>query len=283
MENNIQGKEAASAYEKLEQAVKERTAELDETAKVLVRRDLELTESNERLRDLDQIKSQFVSVAAHQLRTPLAGIRWTLYALLEEQVGKLNADQKKFAGDAYQATTRLIDLVNDLLDVSRLEEGRFGFKIKRAAFVPIVTSVYEGFQSMAKNKGIDLSLTLPEKELPLLDIDEEKVGIALENFIENAIKYTVPPGSVSVKVIEESDQVSVEVSDTGIGIPKDQVPRVFEKFFRGENAQLFQTSGTGLGLYVSKNIVEHHGGAVYFKTEENKGSVFTFSLPIPKT
>jgi len=255
-----------SSYEKLEKIVKERTVELDETAKVLIRRDLELTESNERLRDLDEIKSQFVSVAAHQLRTPLAGIKWTLYALLEQQVGKLNTDQEKYAVDAYEATIRLVDLVNDLLDVSRLEEGKFGFNIQRKDLALVVKNVYEGFKSMAKNKGIHYSLVLPKEKLPLLDIDEEKVGIALENFIENAVKYTAPPGSVSVKVTKERENVSVEVSDTGIGVPKDQASRVFEKFFRGENAQLYQTSGTGLGLYVSKNIIENHDGAIYFET-----------------
>jgi len=270
------------SHANLEAQVRERTVELDQTAKVLVRRDLELSEKNERLRDLDEIKSQFVSVAAHQLRTPLSGIKWTLYALLEEQVGKLNAEQRKFAQDSYTATIRLIDLVNDLLNVSRIEEGRFGFNMERKDFVHIVQKVYKRFKDMAKNKGIDFSLYLPKEKLPLLDIDEEKIGIALENFIENAIKYTSPAGIVSVTVKEENERISVVISDTGIGIPKDQTSRVFKKFFRAKNAQLFQTSGTGLGLYVSKNIIQNHDGEVYFTTEENKGSVFTFTLPIPK-
>ncbi len=257
--------------------------ENDEIGKILVRRDLELTQANERLRDLDEAKSQFVSVAAHQLRTPLTGIKWTLHALLEEQMGRLNEEQEKFAGDAYKATVRLIDLVNDLLDVARLEEGRFGFKIKKQSLVPLVKKVYENFQKAAKGKGIKFSLKLPKEIIPFLDFDEEKIAIALENLVDNAIKYTPPGGKVTATLYEEKNRVSVEVADTGIGMPADQIGKVFTKFFRAENAQLYQTSGTGLGLYLAQNIVEHHGGAMFFKTEENKGSTFTFSLPIPKS
>jgi len=272
-------RELVATNRKMEQLNKE----LDETGKILVRRDMELTNSNERLRDLDAVKSQFVSVAAHQLRTPLAGIRWTLYALLEEQVGKLNDEQKKFAGDAYAATLRLIDLINDLLDVARLEEGRFGFNITRLSFTPIVQAVCKRFQKNADDKGIAFSLKLPRRKIPSLDFDEEKIMIVLENLIDNAIKYTAPGGSILISLAQDKNMVTVEVADTGIGMPKDQVSRVFTKFFRAQNAQLYQTSGTGLGLYLSKNIVEHHQGSISFTTKENGGSTFTFSLPIPKT
>ena len=259
-----------------------RNKESDEVAKVLVRRDLELTQANERLQEMDAAKSQFVSVAAHQLRTPLAGIKWTLYALLEEKMGRLNKEQEKFAGDAYKATVRLIELVNDLLDVARLEEGRFGFKIKKQSLVPLVKKVYENFQKVASGKGIKFSLVLPKEDIPLLDLDEEKIAIALENLVDNAIKYTSPGGKATVTIRKEKNSVRVEVADTGIGMPADQIKKVFTKFFRAENAQLYQTSGTGLGLYLAQNIVVHHGGVMFFKTEENKGSTFTFSLPIPK-
>ena len=256
--------------------------ELDEIGKMLVRRDMELTNSNERLRDLDAVKSQFVSIAAHQLRTPLAGIRWTLYALLEEQVGKLNYEQKKFAGDAYSATLRLINLINDLLDVARLEEGRFGFKITRMSFTPIVQAVFKRFQKNAEDKGLAFSLKLPRQKIPPLDFDEEKIMIVLENLIDNAIKYTAPGGSIIVRLAQDKNMVTVEVTDTGIGMPENQLSRVFTKFFRAQNAQLYQTSGTGLGLYLSKNIVEYHKGDIFFTTKENKGSTFTFSLPFPE-
>ncbi|MBI2098672.1 MAG: HAMP domain-containing histidine kinase [Candidatus Wildermuthbacteria bacterium] len=263
------------------QTLVERTHDLEEAGKLLVRRDLELTQSNERLRDLDAIKSQFVSVAAHQLRTPLAGIKWTLYALLEERTGKLNAEQKTFAGDAYKATLRLIELVNDLLDASRLEEGRFGFKTQKQDFLPVVQSTYEKFEKSAKEKGVTFSFVAPKEPLPTLTIDKEKITIALENMVDNALKYTPPGGRVTIRLFKEKNQVICDVADTGIGMPKDQTSKIFTKFFRAENAQLSQTSGTGLGLYLAKNIIEHHGGAIFFTTKENQGSTFTFTLPIP--
>ncbi|MDP2664539.1 MAG: HAMP domain-containing sensor histidine kinase [bacterium] len=263
--------------------LKELLQEQDTTAKILVRRDLELTRANERLRDLDEIKSQFVSVAAHQLRTPLTGIKWTLNALLEEGLGRLNREQRKFAKDAYESTLRLIDLINDLLDASRLEEGRFGFKKKRQAFVPLVKKACETFKKAAAEKGVAFPLHLPKGAIPQLDFDEERMRIVLENLLDNAIKYTLPGGSVTVKLWQEKGKVIVEVADTGIGMAEDQISKVFTKFFRAENAQLYQTSGTGLGLYLVKNIVEHHGGAIFFTTKENKGSAFTFTLPIPKS
>lgn len=260
--------------------LQERNNEFNETARVLVRRDLELTETNERLQEMDEAKSEFVSVAAHQLRTPLAGIKWTVYTLLDESFGKLNADQKKLASDAFISTNRLIDLINDLLDIARLEEGRFGFTFKRQDFVSLVKSVWKNFEERAHKKGIDFSLLLPDSFVPFLNVDEEKIGIVLDNIFDNAIKYTSPGGKVVVTVRKEEKQVIVQVRDSGIGIPRDQCKRVFTKFFRAENAQLYQTSGTGLGLYLTKNIIERHKGSIFFESKEGEGSMFTVILPI---
>lgn len=261
--------------------LKERNKESDEIAKVLVRRDLELTESNERLRELDTIKSEFVSVAAHQLRTPLTGIKWTLNALIEEEFGKLERDQKKLVSDGLRATYRLIDLINDLLDTARIEEGRYGFSFISQSLAPVVEQIFERHEKIAKEKGVKFLLQLPKRRLPLLRLDAEKIGIVIENLMDNAIKYTVPGGSVLIRVVKDKQYVTVKVADTGIGIPKEQQRRVFTKFFRAANAQLAQTSGTGLGLYVSQNIVEQHKGTLSFESKENKGTTFILSLPIP--
>ncbi|MCH8986844.1 sensor histidine kinase [Patescibacteria group bacterium] len=261
--------------------LKELNKESDEIAKVLVRRDLELTQSNDRLRELDTIKSEFVSVAAHQLRTPLTGIKWTLNALIEEEFGRLGHDQKRLVSDGLRATHRLIELINDLLDTARIEEGRYGFSFSNQSFVPVVEHIFEGYEKIAKEKGINFLLQLPKGRLPLLSLDVEKIGIVIENLIDNAIKYTIPGGKVTVQVVRDKQYVTVKVTDTGIGIPKEQERRVFTKFFRAANAQLAQTSGTGLGLYVSQNIVKQHDGTLSFTSKENKGTIFTFSLPIP--
>ncbi|MDP4007506.1 MAG: ATP-binding protein [bacterium] len=310
-------KELRELYASLEQKVQARTEELksqvielDKTAKLLVRRDLELSEirereqsklkeldvnsrrlvrrdfelmqANEKLREMDHIKSEFVSIAAHQLRTPLTGIKWTLYSLLEEDVGKLNAEQKKFATDSYRSTNRLIELVNDLLDVARLEEGRAGFVMRQQALDPIIAKTVKRFKKAAKEKGISFSLELPSSGLPLISCDDEKIGIVLENVLDNAVKYTPPGGKIKMSVKEEKNHLTIKVQDTGIGVPSEQVSRVFSKFFRGENARLYQTSGTGLGLYLAQNIVEYHGGTISFASKENEGSTITLSLPIPE-
>jgi signal transduction histidine kinase len=260
--------------------LEERNKEFDETAKMLVRRDLELTLSNERLQELDEMKSQFVSIAAHQLRTPLSGIKWALYTLMNEEIGGLNKQQKKFARDAYQVNERLIELIRDLLDMARLEEGRFGFEPVMQDFSSIVTEVIKSLEDSAKRKGLKLVLAMPAKKLPLMYLDKEKISIALGNLAENAIKYTVPGGTVRICVTKKQKGVVIEVKDTGIGIPEAEIPKIFRKFFRGKSAQLYQTNGTGLGLYLTKNIIEQHGGIISVKSKEKKGSTFTFSLPL---
>lgn len=276
-----------ASYQNLEEKIRMRTEELqkqiqelDRVAKLLVRRDFELMQANELLREMDRIKSEFVSIAAHQLRTPLAGIKWTVYSLLEKGLGRLNAEQKKFATDAYRATNRLIDLVNDLLDVARLEEGKTGFRIERHALIPVVKKISAEFKRAAAEKGIKFFVELPESGVPLFNFDEEKIGIVLGNLLDNAVKYTPPGGNITVRVKKEKNHIAVEVRDTGIGIPKEQASRVFSKFFRGANAQLQQTNGTGFGLYVVKNIIDHHKGKVSFQSEENRGSAFFFTLPL---
>lgn len=262
--------------------LKERNKESDDVARTLVRRDLELTESNERLRELDEIKSEFVSIAAHQLRTPLTGIKWTLNALLNDEIGTLDDNQKKFVSDGLTSTHRLIELINDLLDTARLEEGKFGFSFKMQLLTPILERTMKNYELLAKEKGIELKLQLPKADLPMLKLDTEKIGIVLDNLVDNALKYTIPGGKITVKVFVQKKNVIVKVADTGIGIPKAQFHRLFTKFFRAVNAQLAETSGTGLGLYVSYNIVKRHKGTLSFESSEGEGSTFILSLPIFK-
>lgn len=270
---------ANSRLASLNQRLRELLAELDEAGKILVRRDLELTRANTRLRELDVIKSEFVSVAAHQLRTPLTGIKWALSFLREESEG-LNAEQKKIVSDALVSAGQLAKLINDLLNVARIEEGRFGFNLQVQSILPVIRSVTQRYLNLAREKGINFNVEIPEK-LPDLVLDQEKITMAFENLLGNAVKYTTPGGKISLRATSDKGKVIFEVKDTGIGIPKGQAHKIFNKFFRSANAQLYQTSGTGLGLYVSRNIIEQHGGAIWFESKEDKGSTFYFSLPIP--
>lgn len=256
-----------------------RNKELNEATKILVGRDLELSRSNEKLMELDELKSKFVSTAAHQLRTPLTAIKWSLHEILEEDFGKLKKSQEKAIGDIIAATNQLISLVNDLLDVSRLEEGREIFEMKKQNLVSVLKEVYNRFKKMADTKGIKLVF---ESQSPSLDtvFDEEKISIAVANLVDNAIKYTMPGGQVIIKITLKDKQIQIDVSDTGIGVPKDQEAHVFNRFFRAHNAMLLETYGSGLGLSVVREIVDRHNGSITFESEEGKGSTFSVSLPI---
>lgn len=267
-------------FSQLNDRLKILLGESEETAKILIRRDLELTKANEGLMGLDIVKSQFVSIAAHQLRTPLTGIKWSLHSLLEGDAGSLNENQKEMTVDATQATERLVKLINDLLDTSRLEEGRFEFKLTKQDMMPLIEMVVREHETITKEKKIDVSLIWPKIKLPLVNIDADKLKIALDNILDNAIKYTYKNGKINIKVAVYKKRIVVSIEDSGIGIPKEQQPRVFSKFFRGRNAQLMQTSGTGLGLSMSKEIIEKHEGSMGFFSEEGKGSMFYFTLPL---
>ena len=257
-------------------ALEETNASLQETARVLIRRDLELSQANERLEELDSMKSEFVSVAAHQLRTPLTGVRWSLKGLSSGEYGPITDDQKRVANDALKAISNATDLINDLLDIARIEGGRFGFAFKNQALAPIVEMVFEKMKLSAE--GLTLTLLPIEAGIEVL-ADAERLSMALENVIENAVRYTPVPGSVSVSVFSKDAHVHIAITDTGIGIPKDEKARLFSKFFRAPNAVLLQTSGTGLGLYLVKNIIEKHKGSITIESEEGKGTTATVILP----
>ncbi len=228
---------------------------------------------------IEQMKSQFVSVAAHQLRTPLSIIKWSLSLLREGK--RLSKEDKDLVLKAYQTNERMIDLVNDLLNVARIEEGRFVYEPKIVEFSEIVESVYNSLKEYAKQKKIEFKLEISEGK-KIVKVDVEKISLAVKNLIENALKYTPEKGKVEVSVKERKKrrELVFSVKDTGVGIPKDQQERIFTKFFRGANVVRMQTEGTGLGLFITKNIIEAHGGKIWFKSQENKGTTFYFTLPL---
>jgi signal transduction histidine kinase len=256
-------------------------AELEEVGKILVRRDLRLSEANERLQEVDHIKSEFVSIAAHQLRTPLTGIRWTLHSLIDGDLGPLSSEQQEAASKALDIAIAAVELIGDLLDVARIDVGKLGYQIVLEPIGPIIEKAVAEASLEASRKEIKLSVTIAS-DLPPLLIDKQKIGIVCANFLSNAIKYTPSGGSVDVKAEAKEDKVQISVSDTGIGIPKDQAHRVFTQFFRATNAQRMSPTGSGLGLFVVKSIVEHHDGTISFTSEEGKGTTILFALPVPR-
>lgn len=224
-------------------------------------------------------KSEFISLVAHQLRAPLSGMKWILRMLLDGDYGPLSGEQKDIITKGYESNYSLINLVNDLLDVARLEEGRFGFDFSENDFNKALTEITDSFEEDAKKARVILLSSVPRKPL-IFVFDLQRMKMVFSNLVANAIRYTKAGGQVLISSKTKDGQIEVVVKDTGVGIPRLQKERVFTKFFRGDNIVKMQAEGSGLGLYLAKNIVEKHGGKIWFETEEGRGSIFYFTIPM---
>ncbi len=261
-----------------------------------------LAVSNDELRKLDNAKTEFISIASHQLRTPLTAIKGFVSLLLEGAYGEINPEAREAINKIHLSGERLIRLVEDLLNVSRIEAGRMIFEKKPGQFEDVMKEICEGLELLAKEKNLYLDWKLPEQKLPKFDFDQAKIKEVVSNLVENAIKYT-DRGGVTVRVqhrqFPNNSQVSIRhladksqnegmyeairftVSDTGIGIPKDEISNLFKKFSRGKNTKRLNATGTGLGLFVVKNIVENHNGKIWIESEgEGRGTRFIVELPL---
>ncbi len=274
----------------LEEKVKQRTEELKksikeqhEGTKLLIRRDLELSRVNEKLQKLDEVKSNFISVIAHQLRTPLSGVKWTLSMLLNGDMGALNNDQKTFIMKSYESNSRMITLVNDMLVADGIQSGRVHYGFKHTNIIDLMDNVLFEMNPQALKKNISIKYKSKFENLPEAYIDPETMRALLQNLLENAIKYTMDGGKIEIDVKEEADYLTVSIADNGIGIPQDQQASVFARFFRARNAVKQETDGSGLGLYISKTIVEKNGGVIWFESNEEKGTTFYFTVPLHTT
>ena len=256
--------------------------ELDNRASLLVKRDKELTLANEKLHELDKIKTEFLSIAAHQLRTPLSAVKWILSVLLEEHSAKLAPEQKAYLIKGEESNNRMIRLVDDMLNVTRIENGKSKFNFYLLSLPDILKNVVEGFKSRVQEKDIRLNYTQSEDSYPKIFIDPEKISFLMENLLENALRYTPNGGAISVTLSKEADYLVVSVTDTGIGIPDDEQRNIFTKFFRATNAVRTVTDGNGLGLFVAKDAIERHGGQISFTSKVGEGTTFRFQIPIVK-
>lgn len=230
--------------------------------------------------EVDRAKTEFVSVASHQLRTPLAAIKWFLELIMTGDTGPISESQKDFLTQISDSTERMIDLVNSLLNVSRIETGRITIEPEPTDLVMITEKATKELIPIFQKRKQIFKLNKPSKELPKITIDPKLISEVIINLLSNASKYTPEDGSVTINIEQVDDSILFRVSDTGYGIPAHQQHRLFEKFFRGENIVKYSTEGTGLGLYIVKAIVESSGGKIWFESEENKGSTFYFTLPI---
>jgi PAS domain S-box-containing protein len=229
--------------------------------------------------EVDKMKSEFISLASHQLRTPLSATKTYTHMLYDGYMGKLNPAQKKALSTIISATNRMNELISTLLNVTRIESGNIEVTPKLLHIDKLAEEVIKEVSLMASNKSIQLSLTVKGKASTGIKTDSLIVKEVMTNLISNAIKYTPDNGRVELIIHPRKDTILVEVHDTGWGIPKYSHEQVFSKFFRAQNIVQRETTGTGLGLYLVKGLLEALGGKIWFTSEEEKGTKFSFTLP----
>ena len=249
---------------------------------------LKIIQNRTREAQLLRSKNEFITVASHQLRTPITEIHWALESLSQE--AGLSQSSKLLAEQTLGSARRLLELVEDLLSISKIEEGRFGYNFESGDLLAFLDKTLADFLPAAKRLGLKLYLDRPKEQLSPVMFDQQKLGMVTSNLVDNAIRYNTKGGEVlvTIKKSERGPFLEVKVKDTGIGIPASEIQKTFTKFFRSSSAVKFQTEGTGLGLYIAKNIIAAHGGEMWAESEEGRGSSFYFTLPtnpalIPKS
>ncbi len=230
-------------------------------------------------RKIDKVKTEFVSLASHQLRTPTTSIRWYAEMLLgEKEVGTLNETQRKYLREIYRSDRRMIDLVNSLLNVSRIELGTFGPQQRQTDIMKVMSSILQDLSIQISEKKVVIQYD-PKPHVLNIQTDPQLLRIVLSNLITNAIEYTQKDGTISCAVTQVDDVIQITISDTGCGIPYDEQSNIFTKFFRADNARIIKPDGNGLGLYITKSIIESLGGSISFTSSEGVGTIFTVVMP----
>jgi len=230
-------------------------------------------------KEVDKAKTEFVSLASHQLRTPLSAINWYTEMLLAGDAGKITKDQKQYLEEVYRSNKRMVELVNSLLNVSRIDLGTFAINPEPCDMSDVAKSILMELTPMIKTKKMKIE-EFYDKSVGKINVDQKLIRIIFQNLLSNALKYTPEGGKVSVSIAKQGDNALIKVQDTGYGIPKKDQIRIFEKLFRADNIREKETDGTGLGLYIIKSILEQSGGKISFESEENKGTTFFVTIPL---
>lgn len=242
-----------------------------------------LTKENAQLRQLNATKSDWISISAHQLRTSLSAIKWILKMFMDGDFGKLTPEQEGFMKKAFDSNERMLSLINEMLSLNHIEETTIKFNYEPHNIITLIDSILFDFTSESYKKGVELIFLKPETALDDVPFDLEKIRVALQNLVENAIKYTEKGGRVVISVrITEEKTLEVKVKDTGIGIPAEEQAKIFEKFYRATNAKNLHSIGSGLGLFTTKTIIERHGGKMWFESALGEGTAFFFTLPLSR-
>ena len=257
--------------------------EINELNKSLQRRIDEATKelrfSNRQLQRLDEAKNEFISMASHQLRTPLTSIKGYLDMMLEGDLGKISPTQRAVLREAFSSSERMVRLINDFLNVSRLQTGKFTIDKQSVDIAQILRDEVSLLKVVADQRSVEMALKI-DKKIPSLAVDSEKIRQVMLNMIDNAIYYSSPHKKVVIALKSSGKMIEFSVKDSGIGVPKSEQANLFGKFFRGTNAKKRRPDGTGVGLFLAKKVILSHDGEMIFESEEGKGSTFGFRLPV---
>ncbi|MFA6185560.1 MAG: HAMP domain-containing sensor histidine kinase [Candidatus Shapirobacteria bacterium] len=242
-----------------------------------------MKEENERLLNLSSVKSDMVSISAHQIRTALSAQKWIIKMFIDGDLGKLSAEQENLMHKAYESNERAISIVSELLLANKTEnvtEKQYAFAEVDLAEL-IDGSIFD-FSGETHSKGIEIIFLTPKTKPPLVRGDKEKLRVVFQNILENAIKYSNAHGKIFITLTEKDGFIETSVKDTGIGISEDGKKKIFEKFYRDPGAQKKAVIGSGIGLFTIKKIVETHGGKIWFDSIDGDGTTFFFTIPIYK-
>jgi signal transduction histidine kinase len=267
IQNALSVQEVKSLNETLQQRVDEATREL--------------RASNAQLQRLDKAKDEFVGMASHQLRTPLTSVKGYISMVIEGDAGKITEAQKHLLDEAFTSSERMVHLINDFLNVSRLQTGKFMIDKRPINLAKVVEQELESLATTAASRNLTFVYKAP-KDFPSLDLDEGKIRQVIMNFVDNALYYSPEHTTIMVKLASENGEVIFTVKDAGIGVPEAEQAQLFSKFYRASNARKQRPDGTGVGLFLAKKVIDAHEGKVIFESVEGQGSMFGFRLPLER-
>lgn len=268
LQNALQFQEIKNFNVELQEKIDEATAQLRST--------------NQKLHALDEAKDDFISMASHQLRTPLTSVKGYLSMVLDGDVGKISAEQQKVLEEAYTSSQRMVYLIGDFLNVSRIQTGKFELERSQTNLSYILSDEIDQLRTMASSRQVKIEFT-PPAHFPNAFIDQDKFRQVMMNFIDNAIYYSYPNTTITILLFKEGGDLVFKVVDQGIGVPSGERHRLFTKFYRASNAKKQRPDGTGIGLFMAQKVVIAHSGSMIFESVEGKGSTFGFRLPLEQS
>ncbi|MFH0892703.1 MAG: PAS domain S-box protein [Candidatus Falkowbacteria bacterium] len=230
-------------------------------------------------KEIDRAKSEFVSLASHQLRTPLSSISLSAELLLKDAAGQVTKEQAEYLNDIYEDVFKMSELINALLNISKIEMGTFVAEPEPAEIVDLIDCALAEVETQIKNKKIDVAKNI-DRMVPTIEVDKNIIRVVMHNLLHNSIKYSGAGGRIEINAKRAGGSIILSVKDNGVGIPSRQQSKIFSKYFRADNVKKIEASGTGLGLYISRSLLEEVGGKIWFESRINQGTVFSFSLPL---